>query len=340
MLLLWSVPECGYGIRHMSEPALERDNVMRMNGRRLLSVGLTWALWCFAVPALAQPAVTPTPTGEEQEPQSYAPCDTEPDESSMQGAQGAFQAGSASFNEADYPRAIFYWEDAYRRDCTAHAMLKNLARAYELNEQFRHAIMALKTYLERNPESGEGEAIQRRIEALERKYEERKAALAAAAAAEEEERRRKERERTKTIPPENSTPDSLTPEDDAFTAGPERSVVPLVIAGIGGGVGVLGGVQWLVALQDAKDAEDDCGPEGRAQCVTPDGTRNQAAIDAGNEAVDRQLLWGIVGGAGAAVAVGGVIWYFAQPDPEPDPFAGISPRLGPGYAGLDFSQRF
>jgi hypothetical protein len=71
-------------------------------------------------------------------------------------------------------------------------MLKNLARAYELNEQFLHAITALKTYLERNPESGEGEAIQRRIEALERKYEDRKIALAAAAAAAEEDRRRKE----------------------------------------------------------------------------------------------------------------------------------------------------
>ena len=142
---------------------------MQMNGKRALLVASMLASLCVTSSALAQSTDEPPTFDNSAEPKPYPPCTTEPDEISMQGAQGAFQAGSASFNEADYTRAIFYWEDAYRRDCTAHAMLKNLARAYELNEQYPHAILALQTYLERTPNSGEEESIQRRIEALERK---------------------------------------------------------------------------------------------------------------------------------------------------------------------------
>src|SRR5688572_7462764 len=65
----------------------------------------------------------------------YPECTAEPTESDIAAAKGAFQAGQASFNEADYERAITYWEDAYRRDCTAHALLLNLARAYERSEE-------------------------------------------------------------------------------------------------------------------------------------------------------------------------------------------------------------
>ncbi len=329
----------------MREPALERGKAMQMNGKRPLLITLTLAVLCLAQPVMAQTAEAPPPGKEEQEPKPYPACDAAPDEASMQGAQGAFQAGSASFNEADYPRAIFYWEDAYRRDCTAHAMLKNLARAYELNEQYLHAIVALQTYLERNPDSGEGESIQRRIEALERKHDERKAALAAAAAAAEEERKKEEARKASARQEPAVTGQDPYPageEDEYAGDGPTRSVVPLVIAGLGAGVGVLGGIQWIVALQDAQDAEAACGAGGRADCLTPDGMRNQSAIDAGNEAVDRQVLWGIVGGAGAAVAAAGVIWYFAQPEESDseDPFAGLSPRVAPGYTGLDFRRTF
>ena len=77
----------------------------------------------------------------------YAQCAHEPTETDLTAAKGAFQAGNASFDEADYPRAIVYWEDAYRRDCTAHALLLNLARAYELNGNKPQAVVALQTYI-------------------------------------------------------------------------------------------------------------------------------------------------------------------------------------------------
>src|SRR3954452_14522316 len=97
---------------------------------------------------------------------SFPPCTTAPTESDRKAAQGAFAAGQGSFNEADYATAITYWRDAYRRDCTAHALLLNLARAYELKSDRAEAVNALETYLQRKPEAPDADQIRRRIENL------------------------------------------------------------------------------------------------------------------------------------------------------------------------------
>jgi hypothetical protein len=246
------------------------------------------------------------------------------DEATTQAAQGAFQAGNASFNEADYPRAIFYWEDSYRRDCTAHAMLKNLARAYELNEQYEHAIRALETFLARNPESTEQEAIQRRIENLRQKLDERAKAAAAA-----------------KPPPQLAVPakqpqrnvldeQEQFPQDTDSASG--RSVLPLVFVGVGVAVGGVGGALWYNAVQDVKAAEEQCG--GGRVC-------DRAVSDRGNEAIDSQIRWAVVAGAGAALAVGGLIWYFVQPEESANEATlRWSPALGVGFTGLDVQGSF
>jgi hypothetical protein len=96
----------------------------------------------------------------------YPVCTVTPTDMDQKGAQGAFVAGQGSFNEADYATAILYWKDAYRRDCTAHALLLNLARAYELKGEKGEAIHALETYLERRPNDPNVDQIQRRIQNL------------------------------------------------------------------------------------------------------------------------------------------------------------------------------
>src|SRR5882724_6811775 len=96
----------------------------------------------------------------------YPTCDRTPTPGDVSSAKGAFDAGNGSFNEADYDRAITYWEDAYRRDCTAHPLLLNLARAYELNGLKQHAVTALQTFLARVPNSSEENQIKRRIDKL------------------------------------------------------------------------------------------------------------------------------------------------------------------------------
>ena len=109
----------------------------------------------------------------------YADCGHEPTETDVTAAKGAFQAGNASFEEADYARAIVYWEDAYRRDCTAHGMLLNLARAYELSGNKAQAVVALRTYLVRVA-TADKDKIERRIEVLNKQIEAEQAQAAAA----------------------------------------------------------------------------------------------------------------------------------------------------------------
>ena len=73
----------------------------------------------------------------------------------------------SAFNSADYAGAIGHWEHAYRLDCTAHALLLNLARAHELAGNPQAAAQALRTYLARVPQASSRAQIERRIQRLE-----------------------------------------------------------------------------------------------------------------------------------------------------------------------------
>src|SRR4051812_19306817 len=137
---------------------------------------MRWSLGCLvagfvslgAAAALAADSKTPFPS-----------CTTAPTEADRKAAQGAFAAGQGSFNEADYATAITYWRDAYRRDCTAHALLLNLARAYELKTDRAEAITSLETYLQRKPDAPDADQIKRRIENLKAQQASSAAALPA-----------------------------------------------------------------------------------------------------------------------------------------------------------------
>jgi hypothetical protein len=96
----------------------------------------------------------------------YPPCMSEPTESDIEAAQGAYRAGHVSFDEADYRRSLLYWEDAFRRDCTAANLLLSLARAYELSGDQASAALALETYLKRVPETEKRPSLEKRIARL------------------------------------------------------------------------------------------------------------------------------------------------------------------------------
>src|SRR4051812_36484610 len=187
---------------------------------------MRWSLGCFvagcislgAVAALAADSKTPFPS-----------CTTGPTEADRKAAQGAFAAGQGSFNEADYSTAITYWRDAYRRDCTAHPLLLNLARAYELKGDRPEAVNALETYLTRKPDDPTADQIQRRIQNL-------KGQIAAAAAPVPA--------ATAPVAAPAPTPASAAPPPVELLGdkGGGRSATPLIIAGGGLVVGVVGAV--------------------------------------------------------------------------------------------------
>jgi tetratricopeptide (TPR) repeat protein len=252
---------------------------------------------------------------------SFPPCTTAPTDADRKGAQGAFLAGQGSFNEGDYATAITYWRDAYRRDCTAHLLLVNLARAYELKGDRAEAVAALETYLERKPDASDADQIRRRIDNL-------KSQIASAAPS------------APTAAPEPAPTASPTPappppaETKPSSGGKSRSAVPLFVAAAGGvaaisGLAVIGGGAGKVA-----DAEKAC-PD-RQKC-------SQETADLGNQGRAQEKTGGVLLGAGLVVGVGGMIWYLVQGSPNQTSalpsgatrkHADIIPAVGAGFAGI------
>jgi len=280
------------------------------------------SLWLIG----ASVAVAPTLAHAEDEPKAYPECLKAPTEAETAAAKGAYQAGNASFDEADYPRAITYWEDAYRRDCTANLLLKNLARAYELYGQKRQAVVALETFLVREPNTADKEQIQRRIEVLKKQIAAEKATPATAAA---------------PVPPPAAAaaPPTQPAAEVSDTPQGKRSIVPLIVAGAGGVVLIVGASLYGKASKDLTHYENlcpnrDCG----------DGAEAAANKEAGNEARTRKIWGGVVTGVGAATLAGGLIWYFVQPR-HATSSAGlhkplVSPAVAPGFAGIALSGAF
>ena len=271
------------------------------------------ALALLLAPALAH-AEEPT--------KSYPDCGREPTDAEVAAAKGAYQAGYASFNEADYTRAIDFWEDAYRRDCTANQLLLNLARAYELAGRKRQAVVSLETFLAREPNSGEKDQINRRVDVLKKKIAEEDAAAVAA-------------------PPPSSgvtAPPPPPPPAEAPVAKAKRSPWPWVVIGVGSAAAIVG----TIGVIDNKKKVDDAS----AKC--PD--RNKCPFDvanAGNDARTALNRSGAILGVGVLAAVGGVIWWVVDGKRvEHANQAGmlkrplLTPLVAPQLAGLSLSGAF
>src|SRR5688572_27310400 len=180
----------------------------------------------------------------------YPECTAEPTESDIAAAKGAFQAGQASFNEADYERAITYWEDAYRRDCTAHALLLNLARAYELDGDKRQAVEALQTFLARKPESPQKDQIERRIEVLNQQIAGEPVAAPPPAQAETKAQEKPAQAEPAPAPAEARD----KPPDDTKN----HWIGPVVVGGVGLAATVSGIVLHSMGTSDEQEAADAC----------------------------------------------------------------------------------
>lgn len=281
----------------------------------------------------------------EDAPKSYPTCDRTPTSGDVSAAKGAFDAGNGSFNEADYDRAIMYWEDAYRRDCTAHPLLLNLARAYELNGQKKHAVNALQTFLARVPNSSEEGQIKRRIEKLQEQIDsEAQTATTPATTATAP---------ASTVPP--PTPASTVPpptpaEESPPPSGGHRPITPLIVGGAGLVLTVVSGIIWFGANSDIKDFESvcpgrDCTPKAGDSTATI--AAKEKAKNDGNSAITRRDVSGALALVGIGAMLGGGIWYaVSKPSggsarATPRGFtATVSPAFAPGYGGLAVDGAF
>jgi len=115
-----------------------------------------------------------------------------------------------------------------------------------------------------------------------------------------------------------------------------RPVAPLFVAGLGAAAAVAGGVLVAIGL---KDLPASCSIDSR-QCVAPPG---DPSIEQAHHAVGLANLGLGVGGGGAALLVGGVVWYFLQPAhprPEQERGARAVPWVGDRSGGIDLAARF
>jgi tetratricopeptide (TPR) repeat protein len=265
---------------------------------------------------------------------AYPDCTTRPSENDVTAAKGAFQAGKVSFNEADYARAILYWEDAYRRDCTATPLLDYLGRAYEGAGNLEQAVIALRTYTERAPDSPERAQVLRRIEVFEQKIADQK------------------KEESKLPPPvpvqptslpvkqqqtQNTTPPQSTPP----AAQPSRPIpwAPVAVMAIGGATALVGGLVFLNANSDIKDVEKKCGGD-RANC---DPSTNLATQ--GNDARTRATIGTGLFIGGLAVAGAGAVWFWLDSKKAPQTAQhfkapAVSPWVGTSSAGVAWQGAF
>jgi hypothetical protein len=116
----------------------------------------------------------------------------------------------------------------------------------------------------------------------------------------------------------------------------KRPVGPLLVAGLGAGALIAGAVLVTAGL---KEVPSNCSM-GSRQCVAPPG---DPSFDQAHRGVALANLGLGIGGGGAAVLVGSVVWYFlqpARPRVEQDRAARVSPWIGDRSGGISLGGRF
>ena len=285
---------------------------MRAPFRTIASFGVLMA-GTVAAPALAQqPAAT----------SKYAECPAgfQASQGDQDAAHGAFLAGKAAYDEADYQKAIDYFKDAYRRECTKHAVLNFIARAYEAKGDKPEAVNALETYVQRAPKADDAEAVKKRIENL-------KAAIAAQTAA------------AAAAPPKPAaTPDPQPVAGAPAPASGGHSLAPWITVGVGGAALAAGVVRGGGGASNLSSARAGCTIVNGVYTTCSDGRPLSAHQTDSNSASSLATIGGVVAGVGAAAVIGGLVWHFVEPTAAKK--AAFVPMFSPSFAGAGVSGSF
>ncbi|HEY4122914.1 MAG TPA: hypothetical protein VGM56_33850 [Byssovorax sp.] len=300
----------------MSTPNLHR----RGPGAAVAVAVLTTLVGVAAAP---RPAAAQPPAGAQ--PADYPPCTKKASPADLDAAKGAHKAATEFNERGDYDKAIQYWRDAYGFDCSAHALLINIANAYEKKGDKPSAIVALETYQART--GGTNTTIGEKITKL-------KASLA-----------------PQPPPPPTTTAPPPPPPPPTSTAAPppppppsgERpyGVAPWIVVGGGGAALLVGAILLPVGFSGISSAEASC--PTRTNCtsdVTSQGNGGRTEVGVGFvlagvgvAAVGAGLAWQLLGNQRAAggaakdhgLGVGGL---------------SVEPAVGPQQRGLQLSGSF
>ncbi len=262
-----------------------------------------------------------------------------PSKSDDEEAQTLFKLAVKAEETSNYPDAIKYYKDAYKRACNRHLILKNLGRVYEKDAQYAAAVESYKLYRVRGKPTGdELDQIDQKIANLSKKVgggSDTAPTTTASAAPTTTTTSTTTSEPTVTAAPTSTAPPPTT------SGGP--GVVPWVVAGVGGVLLIGGGILWITSNStvSAKQEEFDglsCGskpnPNDLGACTT--------IADDGSSAKTTRTIGAVVAGVGFGVAVGGVIWALTAKGGDQKSAKAKTWQLtsGPGLAGIGLVGTF
>ncbi|MCK6589239.1 MAG: hypothetical protein L6Q76_16850 [Polyangiaceae bacterium] len=255
----------------------------------------------------------------------FPTCDKTPTQADIDAAMTSHKAGEQLYERGEYDRAIENWRDTYRLDCTVHAVLINVATAYEKKGDKESAIAALEAYLRRYPKAPDEKTITERIDTL-------------------------KRELPPKAPPPPPKPTITAPPPPPPIPKPlpkpERpyGITPWYPVVIGGVAMLTGAILLPLGMSAIGDAEEACG-EARA---CPKGMEDLASK--GNSGRTQVIIGDIALGLGAAGVAGGLLWQIVLNKPQivgprgtersPEPKTSVAPALGPGFGGLSVTGAF
>lgn len=270
-------------------------------------------------------------------------CDRrEGNELSKKEAKAVFKQGREAFEAGDYQSAITHWKQSYAGDCTAHALLYNIALAYEHLDDAVQAVAFHRAYLDRQKDAADREQVLQRIKGLEKQIVEEDGGKSPTSErnAAESTGKRAATERTSTQPGARSSglvsskpADALsvsTTNDGASHAVP---IAPWVLVGVGGAVMVAGGVFLGLGAKAVSDADAKC-PNRECEAGTKDARE-------GNNGRTMMAIGGVGLGAGALAIAGGLTWHFVEKSSSSGSKshgrregAMVFPAVGDGFAGF------
>jgi len=254
-----------------------------------------------------------------------------------QRASDLYKTGKLAAENLEREKAILYYTDAYRADCTGHRVLLRISEQWELIGNRAEALRYTEAYLERaSPTDGERDTATVRRDRLKRDLAAAPPASTTAAPT-----------ATPTVAPTTSAAPTATPTSTA-TAAPTatdtsapphgHTVAPWVVTGIGGAALITGGVLLGVGASKVSTADKNCDPK------TPGGRdcQNTTEVSTGNTGRTLEAVGVVTGIVGLAAVAGGLIWHFAENTGPSQPTTGthLTPAVAPGYAGLAWGGTF
>lgn len=255
-------------------------------------------------------------------------CDRVPNQADIEAAMTSHKAGAQLYERGEFDRAIENWRDTYRLDCTVHAVLINVAAAYEKKGDKESAIAALEAYLRRYPKAPDEKSISERIETLKRELPPKVEPVVPTV------------EPKVTAKPPPPPPPPLPKPERPY------GIKPWYPVAIGGAAMLTGVILVPIGMSAISDAEAGCG-EARA---CPKGMEDLASK--GNTGRTQVIVGDIALGLGAAAVAGGLVWQIVLnkprlpkrpgPGPEaaPPPKTSVTPAAGPGFGGLSVTGAF